>query len=53
MAATTTENQISLDYKNLRARLCEFEDIMGKRLEEDELKEEEPEPEEEELEEGE
>ena len=33
MAATTIENQNSLDYKNLRARLCEFEDIMGKKPE--------------------
>jgi hypothetical protein len=32
-AATTTENQISLDYESLRARLWEFEDIMRKQQE--------------------
>lgn len=33
MASTTIENKPSLDYKNLRDRLWEFEDIMGKKTE--------------------
>ena len=51
-----SNNQPSLDYENLRARLWEFEDIMGKQpeLDQSELELDQPEPEEEEeLQEGE
>ncbi len=33
MTATIVDKQSSLDYKNLKARLWEFKDIMGKKPE--------------------